>query len=146
MMKAVTLSLGVIGAYSLLFWVASMRFFDHWVDLWLVGCLGYAVLAIVVLRNLWRLAAAKIPNAWLRAPLQSALFAVLFSPTFMACGAVAPMPFPFIIASDLSSPGEACGPGTWFTPLVALYVVLPTWLVFTMSYELYLVWSRRHAL
>jgi hypothetical protein len=117
-----------------------------------VSIAGYGLLAIFTLRQLWRLA-ARARSAWLRIPLQSASFALLFSPTFMACGALAPMPYPFILAIDLidllhlpSIPSSPCGNLPVLTSFNTLRVVIPTWLILTICYSLRLYWSSRHAL
>jgi hypothetical protein len=111
-----------------------------------VSIVGYGLLSIFTLRRLWRLA-ARISSVWLRIPLQAAAFALLFSPTFLACGAFGPVPYPFILAIDvLSPPSSACGNLSVLTSFNTQWVVLPTWLLFTVSYSLRIYWPSRHAL
>jgi hypothetical protein len=147
-MKEVALSLAAMSAFSLLMVVLfkQARSLEVVAALMCATFGGYMWLGIFILRRLWRLAAARVRPSWLCVPVQAGCFALLFSPTFAACGALAPLPFPLIIAVDVVYPPENCGNLSELTRFNTLYVVVPTWLVFTLGYSLYLLWSRRHAL
>ena len=78
----------------------------------LIGLALYAVVAAAVLWWVWRRTAqtsSATPRAWLRALAVSCLF----SPTVFACGGIAPVPFPILVALDvyalLTSAANQCG-------------------------------------
>lgn len=89
--------------------------------LWLVAC----AIGVLTLRMIWRRSAA-YPSARLRIALRTFWIAFAFTPTVAACGAVAVVPFPLLLAAELILPAsDVCGP---FVPpnLVAVGLV---WLV-----------------
>jgi hypothetical protein len=87
------------------------------------------LLSILVVRYVWRRTSTPAVGRTARVLVRATVFALLLSPTFVACGAGAPIPFPLIVAADVYFPGPACGQVRFFSTYNFLYVVLPTWFV-----------------
>lgn len=109
------------------------------------GVVLYIMITIIAVKYVWVKTAPAHVNSWTRVPVRAAVIAFLASPTFAACGALAPIPFPLIIAMDLYFPGPACGQINSFTPWNFVYVVLPTWVVAMIAQVVRTSWGRRGA-
>ena len=98
--------------------------------------LAYVVTAILLGRLVWR--RSKSAAQWSRALARSVYLAFFFSPTFVACGALAPVPFPILIAWVIASNDFGCGQmsGFGYIRWNAEFVVMPTLLLLLAIYAI----------
>lgn len=105
-----------------------------------IGLLAYVAVAVLTFVLVWKSTRVRGPRA--RVLCRSAAFAVLFSPTAFACGAIAPVPFLILIMGDLyvlaTRPVGPCG----YQSLPNAIMVVVVGLVFGL---LHLYISRRQA-
>ena len=99
--------------------------------IFVAGLVIEIILSLLVARYVWRRTGAPSVGRMSRVLGRATTIALLFSPTWVGCGAMAPLPFPVIVAMDLYFRGPACGQIHYFSTYNLLYVVAPTWIIAT---------------
>src|SRR6266571_4650150 len=90
-----------------------------------VGLITYLGLTVMIGRYVWRRTSGPTTGALIRMVVRASVLAFFASPTFAACGALAPVPFPMLMFLDAYFPGPACGQLRSFAAWNLLYVVTP---------------------
>jgi hypothetical protein len=105
----------------------------------------YIALAILAVRFVWRRTARPEWSASTRVLVRSGAIAFLFSPTFVACGAAALIPFPILLVSESFMDDEGCGIITSFLAWNSEFVVLPMFALVLLIYVVKLWITRGEA-
>ena len=114
--------------------------------IYLVVLLAYLAAAFSFARLVWKLTPAAATPTWQRVLLRTSVIAILFSPTFVACGAGILLPYPLLVAYELYYGDGGCGQITSYIAYNAVYVVIPAWVLGIGIYGGRLWWIQRHAL
>jgi hypothetical protein len=111
--------------------------------IYLTGMAGYLLAASLATWAIWRLTRRiSVPPA-MRFLIRTTVLALLFSPTFFACGAAVPMPFPILVARELLGPNDGCSPHHYLVYWNAGYIVAPAWIVVAVVLGVVSVVRRR---
>jgi hypothetical protein len=109
-----------------------------------LGIAGYIAVSVAVLVWVWRLS-RRIASTFARVAIRTALVAVLFAPTFFACGGASPVPFPMLVVSDIStalSPPRQHSCGYQGVVPFNIGIVLGTWAVI-LAASMLVIWVRQ---
>jgi hypothetical protein len=118
---------------------------NYALPIYIAGMLVYIALAILAIRFIWRRTATPTWTMATRVLARSGAVAFLFSPTFYACGAAAPVPFPILLVAESFMDDGGCGRITSFLTWNVSYVVLPTLALVILVYLMTLWVARRGA-
>jgi hypothetical protein len=105
---------------------------------------GYLAVSIALLVLVWRLS-RRVASTFARVVVRAATAAVLFAPTFFACGGASPVPFPILVVSDIStalSPPREYSCGYQASVPFNISIVLGTWATI-VSVSMLVIWVRR---
>jgi hypothetical protein len=102
--------------------------FDAPFLIYLFAMVAYTIGSIAAIRFVWR-RTAEFRTTFLRLLLRCSAIALLFSPTFLFCGAGILVPYPLVIAAEIYYGDTSCGQVTSMLAWNTLYVVVPVWLL-----------------